>query len=541
MKKILYTLCLMAAPLFFQACDNLDLSPIDYSGSENFWQNEAQVNSFMLGLHNHLRSQFVADAFKLGETRGETLKKGTNSCGSSSSYSNLIANEISESNPQTSNWNGFYGKLLQVNHMIEQLEGACIFLDDNSRNYYKGIAYGLRSYYYFWLYRTYGGVPLELTVKVTNGSISAPDLYLKRATAEATLQQIKDDVEASLTAFGQTNKTTPSYYFWSKSASLMLKAEIYLWSAKVKTDDPETPHTPGGVADLNIAKSALSEVIGKYSLESDFSKLFKEEGKGNNNEVILALYLDKDEYVNRNHFRTFFYHMNFAGNNQVDADGNDITDPLDLKGEGLLYNEWSESFVTSFDKKDLRRAATFYEYYSKGDGTPDNPGGKHGCAMLKYFGQNVDGTHYFDPDIILYRYADAILMMAEIENGLGGDCAKYINDIRQRAYGANYDAAVTYANGTYAENELAILKERDKEFVGEGKRWFDLLRMHDANKEPLVFSVEAAYLQGDETGAILDKATESYRVLWPIERSLMSNDPELEQTVNYPTATDSAK
>ena len=161
--------------------------------------------------------------------------------------------------------------------------------------------------------------------------------------------------------------------------------------------------------------------------------------------------------------------------------------------------------------------------------------------MLKYFGQNVDGTHYFDPDIILYRYADAILMMAEIENGLGGDCAKYINDIRQRAYGANYDAAVTYANGTYAENELAILKERDKEFVGEGKRWFDLLRMHDANKGPLVFSVEAAYLQGDVTGAILDKATESYRVLWPIERSLMSNDPELEQTVNYPTAKDSEK
>lgn len=240
----------------------------------------------MIGLHNHLRAQLVADAFKLGETRGETLKKGTTSCSTSSQYSNLIANEISESNPQTKNWNSFYEKLLQVNHMIEQLEGACGFLNDNSRNYYKGIAYGLRSYYYFWLYRAYGGVPLELTVKVTGDSISAPDLYLKRATAEATLQQIKDDVDASLAAFEKTNKTSANYYFWSKSASLMLKAEVYLWSAKVKTDDRETPHTPGGTADLNIAKTALSEVMGKYSLEDDFSKLFKKAGKGDNNEVI---------------------------------------------------------------------------------------------------------------------------------------------------------------------------------------------------------------------------------------------------------------
>lgn len=286
MKKFLYTICLAVAPLFFQACDNLDLTPIDYAGSENFWKNEAQVNNYMIGLHNHLRAQLVADAFKLGETRGETLKKGTTSCSTSSQYSNLIANEISESNPQTKNWNSFYEKLLQVNHMIEQLEGACGFLNDNSRNYYKGIAYGLRSYYYFWLYRAYGGVPLELTVKVTGDSISAPDLYLKRATAEATLQQIKDDVDASLAAFEKTNKTSANYYFWSKSASLMLKAEVYLWSAKVKTDDRETPHTPGGTADLNIAKTALSEVMGKYSLEDDFSKLFKKAGKGDNNEVI---------------------------------------------------------------------------------------------------------------------------------------------------------------------------------------------------------------------------------------------------------------
>ena len=30
----------------------------------------------------------------------------------------------------------------------------------------------------------------------------------------------------------------------------------------------------------------------------------------------------------------------------------------------------------------------------------------------------------------------------------------------------------------------AILQERDKEFVGEGSRWFDLLRLRDSNGKP---------------------------------------------------------
>lgn len=527
MKKILYTICLAAAPFFFQACDNLDLSPIDYSAAGNYWQNETQVNSFMVGLHNDLRSQLYQNNVILGEHRGEIMSTGANVCGTGNRYPNHISNLISEDQPLVTNWGGFYGKILQVNLMIEQLEGGCDFLTDSQRNYYKGVAYGLRAYYYFWLYRSYGGVPLELTVKVTQGSVNAADLYMARASAEETLAQIKKDVEASVSAFGQTSQKSSNYYYWSKDASLMLKGEVYLWSAKVTTDDPKTPHTANS-ADLNTAKSALLELTG-YELSSDFSLLFKQAGKLKNKEVILSLYLDKDEFTSKDYFRWWFYHMNFNGNTVVDEDGNPMgDDPLNLKGDGLQYNEYKETFVKSYDKTDSRRAATFLEYYRSTDMM-------FGCSMLKYFGQISNDTHYFDPDICLYRYADAILMLAEIENGLTGKCATYLNQIRQRAYGENYSDEVAYVDGTFAENELAILKERDKEFVGEGKRWFDLLRLQDANKQPLVFSIDAAYGEATGTAAVLDKATESYKVLWPIERSLINNDPLLTQTVNYPT------
>ena len=166
MKKILYTICLAAAPLFFQACDNLDLSPIDYNASGNYWQNETQVKGFVDGLHNDLRSQLNQQYLEYGELRGEIQKTSANLCGPNSKMGNYIINSISESLTLKSNWGGFYSKILQVNLMIEQLENGCAFLSDSKRDYYKGVAYGLRAYYYFWLYRSYGGVPLELTVKV---------------------------------------------------------------------------------------------------------------------------------------------------------------------------------------------------------------------------------------------------------------------------------------------------------------------------------------------------------------------------------------
>ena len=67
MKKILYTICLATAPLFFQACDNLDLAPIDYTASGSYWQNETHVSNFVVGLHNDLRAQLGTQHLQYGE------------------------------------------------------------------------------------------------------------------------------------------------------------------------------------------------------------------------------------------------------------------------------------------------------------------------------------------------------------------------------------------------------------------------------------------------------------------------------------------
>ena len=129
-------------------------------------------------------------------------------------------------------------------------------------------------------------------------------------------------------------------------------------------------------------------------------------------------------------------------------------------------------------------------------------------------------------------------MRAEVENALGGDPMPYINKVRRRAYGVDIDSPSTFdlSKGTFAENELAILRERDKEFVWEGTRWFDLCRMQDANHEPLVFAPEASYIRDQMTHAqipVLDKETEKHMLLWPIDVKTLNGNPKLKQNPGY--------
>lgn len=84
------------------------------------------------------------------------------------------------------------------------------------------------------LYKTYGGVPIVTTVELLDGKVTADKFYVERATPEATLSFIKEDIGKSESYFGTTeinNKHDKT--MWSKAATLMLKAEIYMWAAKV--------------------------------------------------------------------------------------------------------------------------------------------------------------------------------------------------------------------------------------------------------------------------------------------------------------------
>ena len=518
MKKFKYILFVAMLGIAVSSCrKTLELAPEDYYGDGNFWQNEAQVTNFMVGLHKQFRdNQFMF--VRLGEMRGGGFSN-VDRQNTSLNELTIINQAIEETSAGVGNWAGFYNPILQLNLFIQKVESAD-FLAADKKDYLLGQAYAMRAYYYFHLLRTYGAVPLILEPEVLNGNTDAVSLRKARATEAEVLAAIKSDVNKSITLFGTAGAPADKSQ-WNPQAALMLKGEVYLWSAKVYN----------ATADLAEAKSALNAITGP-ALQSNFADAFGY-GKKNNNEIILSIRFRVGE-AEMSNYSTFLYStFNFDNLHYKDSagSGSTLVDPLNIAATNSMqiiqrYGYTFELFQ-SYDVADTRRNATFYEYYKVDKTVTPAKVTVRNTALVKFLGTIDANKRYFSDDWPVYREADRLLMLAEITNAEGGDPSQYIKPIRDRAF-ANADPT-PFVNGSKDANELAIFTERNKEFVYEGKRWYDIRRMKYGN-EPLVFiSVNHPY-------GILDKATQGHKILWPVEAGIWTNDPLVDQTPGYATS-----
>ena len=91
-----------------------------------------------------------------------------------------------------------------------------------------------------------------------------------------------------------------------------------------------------------------------------------------------------------------------------------------------------------------------------------------------------------DVNVVLLRYADVLLMRAEVENELNGgpnaDAVEALNQVRRRAYGKPYltpNAALDFKVSDFAGKDAFfnyLFKERARELAFEGHRRMDLIR-----------------------------------------------------------------
>ena len=502
MKK--YIISLLSLVLLFSACD-LDIQPQSDLTFNGYWETEEAARAAHLGIYGRYRN-YAGTFWTMGEVRadiwgGLTIEEPSNI--------ELINNNISRSQVYFSNWANFYGLMHNINDFLKNAPNVT-FKNESDKNHMLAQVYGIRAQIYYTMLRAYGDVPITTEPLV---EIDLEKLKKPRSSKEDVMKQVKSDIAKSLELFGSENRLwLNKNIYWSKAATLALKGDAFLWSGKV---------LGGGQADFTEAKNALASITG-YELVS-YDKLWGEANE-NNKEFIFAFDYQQDQAGN--------FYSNFTGrivdfNPLFDDRGVSAKDKTAL-GDGVSvvvgganrYGPTDKVLLRLDDINDNRRN-TFIRLYT------DNAGhypyvaneATYRTSVLKKFLGSIydDGQRQNFNNVPLYRYADVLLMLAEAKNNLNEDPSAEINAVRLRAYENNF-ADYAFVNGTQASNRKAILDERLKEFIGEGKRWWDLVRAG----EGIVF---------EEVTSL--KASEAYKIYYPISEGMLANDDQLTQTEGY--------
>lgn len=510
MKKIFkITFLGIAIGLGMTACNtSLDLAPISSISDANYWKTADQFDAFISGVHSRLRSH-NANIQALGEMRSDIFGTEANSASTftgeaTQGLERMWQHTLDLDNSGVSNFGGFYTNIVQLNLLISKLNTTNIVSTTN-KNYYLGIAYGMRAYYYFHLYRTWGSVVIQTEPVL---SIDIANLAKEASPESAVMDLIKSDIDKSIASFGSDYSFRNNKGYWSKAASLMLKAEVSLWNSQ----------RGGGVADATTALNALNEIrtnIPNLTLLPSFSNVFASNNKGNN-EIIFAIRYVLNEasmgfvsssFVPQTGLISNFYDLNGSRQFNVNVDN----------WSGLLRAPVRIATFKKFDEADTRRLSSIQPAFEKRSTGFELVG----CFTNKFQGEQNAGSRVYTNDYPIYRFADLLLLTAEAKILLGQDPSTEINQVRARAYGANYVAS-KYGFPNQARDKdpkNAILDERLFEFIFEGKRWYDLRRFGNS------------YVFANTTLS----TNEAYKVLWPIDRNSLTNNRSLVQTTGYPS------
>lgn len=511
MKKYIVMLGALCS-LTLSSCSWLEVEPISDITNNGFWKTPDHFESFMVGAHSRFRSHSYRFSV-MGEFRSDIFGEAPFGGEASQGMERFPNNSLNEENPGISNYGDFYNGINQLNLMIFQVNKSSV-LDENSKKSYLAKSYGLRAFYYFQLLRTWG------KVIIANDPTFGEDLDFSNlakpvSSEDEVLSFILADIENSLTAFDNDySLQKEKKNSWSKAASLMLKADVLLWKAK---------RMNGGSADVNTAKAALEDMMSHVtlSLQPNFKDVFSYENK-NNSEIIFALKSENNEFSlwGDSYSGILLPQMSYlkAYYNQDGEIWNTTKDNL----FGLMRLQVQRKhFESTFAEGDTRKDVTLKGVY-RADGS------MVACIPNKFQGTNIPGSinRAMLDDCPVYRYADALLLMAEAKAFLGESPADEINQIRRRAFGNDYfdahAAEVAFPNQPQdADVNEAILQERLCEFFFEGKRWYDLRRFGDE----YVFKYTTA-----------DKS-DPRKLLWPIDKGTLTKNTALKQTPGYESAT----
>lgn len=372
---------------------------------------------------------------------------------SDNAFWHLMANyEATPTNCLSSLYIEAYFGIKRCNCLIGYLDNVPELTPDR-RAWYEQQARILRVYYYSWLWKFWGNV-----VYYTENLTQAPYIGTQYTADEVYAFMMKDLEEAIGIGALPMRYTGAETGHVTKAMAYMLYAELAMY----QNDRSRLPQAleymkeiiDSGLYDLNPDYASIFPYAGEWGSESIFEINYKGIGSIRNES-----YRDAE----RNAGGSFL--ASIISPNNYNADGYDsgrgfcpvMTSTYEMFPEGDTRRDATCMRATANYNRLYQDTGLFLEKYlarSEEHGTT----GSSDCA----YGRNYR----------IYRYAETLLNAAELVIlGYGeGDAAVWLNAVHHRA-GLSDTLAPTMEN---------IKQERRLEFVGEGKRYWDLIRWGDA-------------------------------------------------------------
>lgn len=446
-----------------------DLDPVDYSeiNPSNFPKTEADIDALVMSCYYPIRGSWWDGIFTPSERGVMFVNDCTTGILTGTFGVQKMASEMNYF-PESEDITWFYYKRDEPNGYANRISRCTLVLDDvensglaeETKTKYAAEVRCARAFLSYVLYDMYG--PLVIApLDVLKSPLS--ENPLPRLSREEMVKFIEDDLLYAAEHLPMPSKT--EYGRFSSGLAKMLLIRLYLH---------ETPEDRAYFDKVEtLARELMLPQYG-YQLQSDYVRMFELGGQGSaNKEIIFALPCTYDG-PSLNQWHMMVLPTDFAQNGMSG-------------GWGTVTSTWY--FYDSFEAGDVRRTKLLTSYTSStGDvidrDTPQSPLAAGPIALKMGYDGGVTGSGgYSDIDLILFRYADVYLSLAEAlcqkasaTTASLHEAIDNVNVVRSRAGLPN----LRYDDYDTSEKVLdAVLMERYHEFWCEnGQFRADMIRYH---------------------------------------------------------------
>jgi starch-binding outer membrane protein, SusD/RagB family len=520
---------LFALTLSLAACDDeyLTETPIDFVGPENFYRNAgdaiAAVNAAyatFISLPSPLNSSdYVGRNFWMVVEYQTEVATSRLSATNERSLVDNFHTQFSPVHPYLLGiWRAAYAGINRANSVIARV--PAVPMDETRRGQIVAEAKFLRAVHYYFLASLFGGVPIKL-----NETVGLDNLEIGRSTGQETFAQIEKDLTEAAAVLPASWGST-DYGRATSGAANTLLAKVLLQRAGMGY---------GSAADYTKAADILRAIVasGQYALDPNYASLFDGSNE-RSREIIFSLQ-----------------------NVRVDGYGGRITEwfspvtvPVIMPGPQNQFQA-ELPFFNSYDSTDVRKAGTWLLSFNKAGTTISWPAtpttatlsaqtgyGSTGPVPRKYLDLQAADGGMEEPDVILLRYADALLLLSEAINEAAGPTAEAyapINLVRARAGLTELTPALTkelFRDAVFQERRWELALEMSSGIFDNRRNWpwakarieAHMAQISTANRSPTTSAVPKF-----NAGPIPDK----WKLL-PIPQRAMDLNTELKKGPQNP-------